>query len=351
MKIVRPTTIDSGNLVQVATNVPEAPPATWASGTTYADGAAASVLQGDGFTYRVYVSVQAGNTGNPVTDGDWWLFLADTYAVYDPAATYAAGQRVISLTTHHAYESLAGANIGHGLDDAAWWLNVGATNAYAMFDQANSTQTSNGGSISFQVAVNGRADSVALLNIVAASVDIEMSTVIDGVIYSETINLVSDSGINDWYQYYFEPIVRKGDLVVYDLPNYANPTFDITVHEPAASAKVGVAIVGQSKNLGDLLPSAKIGIQDFSRKEVDDFGNFTIVQRAYAKRNSYKILVDNTRIDSLYALLATYRAEAVLWLGADAYTSTWVYGFYRDLSIEIAFHTQSYLTLELEGLT
>ncbi|WP_232494914.1 hypothetical protein [Novosphingobium kaempferiae] len=350
MKLVRPTSIGAG-LTLVTTNAPEAPPAAYSSGTTYAEGAQVSVLQGDGFTLRVYRSLGNANAGNPVTDGNWWQYLADTYAAYDAGATYGAGYRVVSTITHRQYESVAAGNLGHGLDEPAWWIDLGPTNPYAMFDQANSTQTGVAGAVEFEVSVAGRADAIALLNLVAANVDIEMSTAADGVVFSQSINLVSDSGVTDWYQYYFEPIVRKGDLVVYGLPNYANPTFKVVVHEPASTAKVGVTIVGQSRELGELLPGAKTGIMDFSRKETDDFGNFTIVQRAYAKRGSYKVLMDNARIDSVSALLATYRAEAILWLGLDRYTSTWVYGFYRDYNVEIFDYSQSYLTLELEGLT
>ncbi|TCM40108.1 hypothetical protein [Novosphingobium sp. ST904] len=350
MRLVRPMKVGEA-LTLAQTNVPEAPPAAYAPGTTYADGAQVSDLDADGFTYRVYQSLADGNLGHPLDDGAWWFALADTYAAWSEGTTYAAGHRVISTDTHHAYESLAADNLGNAVTDVTKWLDLGATNAYAMFDQFNSTQTAAARSVSFEVTVAGRADAVALLNLVAASVDIEMSTAGDGVIFSRSYNLVSNSGINSWYEYYFEPIIRRGDLVAYDLPNYANPTFRITIHEPAGTAKIGVAVIGQSKQLGDLLIGAKTGIQDYSRKETDDFGNFTIVQRAYAKRATYKLRVDNTRIDALSALLASYRAEPIVWVGADTYTSTWVYGFYRDFSIEIAFALDSYLSLELEGLT
>lgn len=349
MRIIRPITVDSGNLVLDSTNIPQAPPPAYDSGATYADGDVVAVLQGDGFTWKVYESLVDSNTGNAVTDDAWWLYVADTYDAYDAGDTYAEGARITS--GNHVYESLAGGNTGHPVTDPAWWLDIGATNAYAMFDKSNTTQAARAESITFEVSVSGRADAIGLLNIVGATVDIAISTEIDGEIYNETFDLVSNSGIDNWYEYYFEPIVRRGDLVVYNLPNYANTTFTVTLHEPSSTAKIGVALFGQSKDLGDLLYGAKTGIQDYSRKEADEFGNFTIVQRNYAKRGSYKILVDNDRVDAISAVLAAYRAEAVLWVGADQFASTWVYGFYRDFNIEIAFYNQSYLTLELEGLT
>lgn len=434
MRIVRPVTIASGDLTLVSSNVPETPPAAWSGATTYALGDTVSALQADGYTYKVYESLQGSNLNNAVTETAWWLFLAETYGVYSASTVYTDGQVVIQTSDHHEYESLVGANagtvtitiaspgvvtlIGHGLaantpvlftttgalptglsvntiyyvrnattdtfelsetsggasintsgtqsgthtlysnpnkgyalTDTAKWLDLGSNNRHAMFDNSNSTQTECGEDIVVVLTVDGRADAVSVLNMVAATVRIVMTTALDGTLYDETHDLVSDSGVNNWYEYFFEPIIRKGDLVVYDLPSNADPTFTITISDPGATAKVGALVIGQHRDLGPLLYGARTGIQDYSRKEADDFGNFTIIERAFAKRAVFKVVVDNDKVDALSALLATYRATAVVWIGSDDFTSTWIYGFYKDFSFEIAFMEQSYLNLELEGLT
>lgn len=349
MRIIRPVTIDSTNLTLDSSNVPEVAPAAYNAGTTYADGDRVSVLTG--YTYAVYESIQGSNTGNAVSDTDWWLFLANTYGEYSAGTTYDVDTIVISTSDHHAYQALTDGESGNSLSNPAKWLDLGSNNRYEMFDNSNSTQTENGESIVVELTVDGRADAVSLLNMVAATVRIVMETSADGVLYDVTHNLVSDSGVNNWYEYFFEPVIRKADLVIYDLPSNADPTFTITINEPGATAKVGACVIGQSRDLGYLLYGARTGIQDYSRKETDEFGNFTIIQRAFAKRATFKVLVENTRIDALSALLASYRAEAVVWVGVDDFTSTWIYGFYKDFAFEIAFMEKSYLTLELEGLT
>jgi hypothetical protein len=220
-----------------------------------------------------------------------------------------------------------------------------------MFDQSNASQTSNPTLIEVVVSATGRIDTIALLNLTAATVDIEMSTVLDGVFFEETFNLVSSSGINNWYEYFYEPIARNFDLLVNGVPNFANPTITLRIHEPGGTARVGVAIIGRSKDLGEIVYGAKTGILDFSRKETDDFGNFQIAKRAYAKRGTYQLVIDNARVDEISIILAGYRAEPVLWVGSDKYASTWIYGFYRDFSVELTFPYQSYLNLEIEGLT
>ncbi|ABD25108.1 hypothetical protein Saro_0661 [Novosphingobium aromaticivorans DSM 12444] len=348
MRIVRPISVTNTNLL--SSNVPETPPAAYDAGATYALDALVSVLTGT--VAIVYRSLQAGNTGNtPGSSPDWWLALGTAYLAYDSGTTYALDDIVFSAATNHTYQSLQAANTGHALDDPSWWLDLGPTNRYRMFDQANSSQTTNAESIIVEVQVTGRADAVSLLNIAGASAQVVAETVEDGEIYNETFNLVSPSGINDWYQYFFEPIVRQGDLTVYDLPLNANPVITVTLIEPGATAKIGSLVIGQSQFLGDTIHPAKLGIQDFSRKETDEFGNFTIIERSFARRATFKVAIDEARMDAISTALTNYRAEAIVWLGVDSYASSWIYGFYRDWEFDLSAPEETYLNIELEGLT
>lgn len=277
------------------------------------------------------------------------------YAAYDAGATYAVDVIVQALDPDdnrlHEYQSMQAGNIGHSLDDPAWWLDLGPTNLFRMFDQSNTTVTTNPESIVVELQIDGRADSVSLLNLVGATVRVQMETVTDGVLYDETFNLVSDSGVTNWYEYFFEPVVRKGDFTLYDLPLNKDPVITVTLSEPGSTASIGALVIGQSRYLGYVIHPLRTGIQDYSRKEQDEFGNFTIIQRNFAKRGTMKVAVDERSIDSLSALLASYRAQAVVWVGVENFTSTWIYGFYRDFEFDMSSPNDAYLNLELEGLT
>lgn len=350
MRIIRPITLASLDLTLDDSNVPEEPPAAYNAGTTYAIDDRVSVFAGT--TALVFESRVNANTGNdPVSSPLQWRELGTTYAVYDAGTTYGLDEIVTSTTSHHDYQSLAVGNTGHSLDDDAWWLDLGSNNRYRMFDQSNSSVTTNGHSIEVEVTVDGRADSVSLLNLTAATVQIIMTTVADGEIFNQSYDLVSDSGINNWYEYFFEDVIRRGDLVVYDLPLNADPTIRIIINEPNGLTSVGSAIIGQSRYLGELVYGARTGIQDYSRKIADEFGNYSIVQRAFSKRASFKIVVEDAKVDALSALLASYRATPVVYVGVERFTATWVHGFFRDFAIEYSESSVNYMTLELEGLT
>lgn len=346
MRIVRP--IDIAPAALLACNVPEDPPAAWDSGMAYAVDAIVGVNTGS--TVTVYQSLQAGNAGHdPSTSPAWWVRLATTYLPWDSGTTYALNDKV--LAGHREYQSLQAGNTGQVVTDPSWWQDLGPNNRWRMFDIANSSVTERALSIKAQVQVGGRADAVSLLNIVGAAVRVEIETDDDGVIYDETFDLVSSSGINSWYEYFFEPIVRQGDFSLYDLPLNADPRVRVTVAEPGGTATLGTLLVGQSRNLGPTIHPAKLGIQDFSRKDVDDFGNFTIVKRNFARRATFKVVVEEEAMDAISTLLASYRATAIMWLGVDQYTSSWLYGFYRDFSFDLSSPRETILNLELEGLT
>lgn len=277
--------------------------------------------------------------------------VAVGYPAYNAGTTYAVDAVVYDPVTNHEFRSLQASNTGHSLTDAAWWLDQGPTNPYRMFDQSNSSQTSNAEEIDTTVQVTGRADSISVLNMVAATVRIIMSTAEDGVLYDVTHNLVSDSGVSNWYEYFFEPVSRKGDLTIYNLPANLNPTFQIIISDPGDTAKAGEVIIGQSRALGRVAHPSNISIQDYSRKEADEFGYFTIIERSFAKLANFKIKIETNQTDSIATLFARYRATPILLVGVEAYTSTWIFGFWKDWKIDFAGPNEYYLVLEMEGLT
>lgn len=203
-------------------------------------------------------------------------------AAYDATATYAKGTRAADLLAHRVYESAQNGNVGHALTDTAWWLDAGPTNRWRMFDQSNSSQTEAEDSIQVDLQIAPRVNSLALLNIEAASAQI-IATVGATEVYNRTFELTSTAGISDWYSYFFEEIVRKPYLIVTDMPNYSNMAISVILERPGGIVRVGVLVVGQTMDLGVTLQGLRATINDFSRKETDDFGTPFLRKRASAK--------------------------------------------------------------------
>lgn len=123
--------------------------------------------------------------------------------------------------------------------------------------------------------------------------------------------------------------------------------------DPAPAGKVSTLSInddGDIALLGITEANANVGIIDYSRKEVDEFGAPVIVPRAWAKRMSVNALIRTDMIDAVANRIAAVRARPVIWTADSEYDSLQVEGFFKEFSIERG-ETVSRLSLSIEGLS
>jgi hypothetical protein len=110
--------------------------------------------------------------------------------------------------------------------------------------------------------------------------------------------------------------------------------------------------MGLSKNLGSTLhDGAQVGITDYSRKDTDDFGNFYLVQRSFAKRGSFQTRIKKAEVDGVISTLAAHRAVPAIYLATKEYGSTLFFGIFREFNVEIDRPLESLVSIDIEGLT
>jgi hypothetical protein len=246
------------------------------------------------------------------------------YPEWSAEATYAEGARVIKAATHRIYESTVAANIGNDPAGASGkWLDVGPTNRWAMFDQALGTKTSAADLILVTLLVPD-VDAVALLDVVGNTVRVEAPG------YDRELPVVA------------------GAVTFLDMPVTGGPV--VVRVMGTGTVSVGTLLIGKLVALGTTEASPRAGINDFSRKEVDEFGEPTIVERAWAKRMSTRALIRTDAIDVVANRIAAVRAKPSLWIGDEGTDSLTVYGFFKDFSIEVG-ENVSTLSLSIEGLS
>lgn len=270
---------------------------------------------------------------------------------YVAGTTYAAGALVRDDIAHRIYESTQAGNIGHALTDPAWWIDVGPTNRWAMFDTVNGTSTQHPSLIDVTIKPLGRIDHIGLLNVDAAQIQVTITDVADGVIFDETFSMVADSGVTDWYAYFYEPIIRKTDLIVANIQLYNSPTIRLQISSGGEPVSIGTVVVGQSKYIGDAQHGDSVGIIDRSRKDSDEFGNYQVVERPYSSTGDFRIAVEPGHTDEIVRLFKLYRATPLLWIGEDSMTSTAIFGFWKDWSAVFQYPTLHFFSLKIEGLT
>jgi hypothetical protein len=271
------------------------------------------------------------------------------YAAWNAGTAYAVGDRAIRATTHSVYLRLVAGTTATAPElDTANWQRVGPTNRWAMFDQATGTASSGATSITFTIAP-GLVRALALLDVDASSVDV---VVTDGAttVYSRTVSLSAGDGVTDWYDYFFAPIVLRRTLVLTDLPPYATGQITITLHG-GGTVNVGTVVAGTLYELGGTRYGMSLGVVDYSKKDTDEFGVTTLVERPFAKRMTVPLAINPGAVDEVARRLQTLRARNVVWIGVKKYDQSVVYGFIKDWSIDVPYDQICFGSITIEGLT
>lgn len=277
------------------------------------------------------------------------------FPVFDSGITYQIGDRVILLAPFHKiYESIVEDNLGNNpATTSGSWIEVAPTNKFAAFDDSVGTFTVASGEFEF-VFTGGAFSAMAFLELNAYKIRIRAYSASAGFYYDKTIFNEDFSIIQNWYDYFFSPIIPKPDIIVTDIPPIENSTYTVTISAfdgSTADVTLGTFIVGKANELGFTNFGAKASIIDYSRKETDTFGRTTLVRRNFSKRMDATVFVKNESVSQVARLLTEIRATPVLWVGAgDDFNLLTVYGFYRDWSVDIVYTNHSLCTLQIEGL-
>lgn len=277
---------------------------------------------------------------------------------WSSAVTYSVSDRVYddSTTPHRIYESLLNSNNGKTPPEHPdSWVEVGSTTRWAMLDTMVSSTTTNLDTISVTLNAS-KVDRIALFGLVGESVRIVArngATVIEDT----TLSLRLDDQSVSWSDYFFSDIEYRTRLIRTIPGYYANLEIDITITAATGTeAACGHCILGRSQFIGLTEWGAKVGIDDYSRKTINDWGETYLQQRAYADTLSIDLWIDTqtsgAEVDRLQRILSSLRATPCVW---DANNDTErqaliVFGFFRDFSLVVPYATISHCSLEIEGM-
>lgn len=307
LKVLAPVAITDAMLI--SSTVAETAPAAYVPGTTYPQYETVSVAGALGLL-SIYKSLQAANTGHdPAASPTWWEFMGTTYEVYSAGTTYPLAHKVISTTTHRIYESVQAANTGNPLVETGatpvWWLDFGPTNKWALLDGEVSTPTTYTSPLTM-VLQPGFFNGIGMLGVSGDSLAITVKDAPGGnVIYSYSGTL-EGSQIADYYEYCFSPFEPITDFVGDYIAEYSTTEITITING-GGTVSVGMLLLGDMTPLGETLYGVRVKPKSYSYVGIDDFGNSTIVRRKKAKDMSVSARLAlreaNGVVDTINALL------------------------------------------------
>lgn len=274
------------------------------------------------------------------------------------AGTYSTGERRINTTTHKIYEVIASPSttddpiVGVNADPPTW-IEIGPTNRWAMFNGVIADKSTATDSMAVTIEPGTLFNGVAAFGISNVSaVTITMTDPVAGVVYSRDVDMNDYDEISDFYDYFFEPITRRTEFAYFDLPAYVNASLTVAASGSGTIA-IGELITGRQISLGVATYGASFKLLDFSRKEKDEFGRFTITPRRTSKLTDFDFVVLKSRTGYVFNQLSQLTTVPCVYAGEPEsdFDSTITYGYYVDATINIETPSYNKCTLQIEGLT
>lgn len=272
---------------------------------------------------------------------------------------YAKGDRV--LDAHHVWEWLSATagntTVAPSADTStpAKWLDTGASNRWKMFDKKAGnkwligTSTANTETIDVTIKAGEVVNSIGLFGLVASTVQVIMTDPTDGEVYNKTIPL-ADTGVSNWYDYFFKPLDRTETAVKFDLPAYGTASVRIIVTNPGATAEVGLLVIGQMIEIGTTVYGTGLGIQSYSTTTEDDFGNVTVVSRGSRRLVDYDVRIPTENVSSAFRTLTRLKDTPCVYVGYEGMEATITVGRFENLSENIANPAFCEMSLEVRSL-
>jgi len=299
---------------------------------------------------------------DPVTITDAMLTSTNVpetdYSAWASGTTYAAGARVILTSTHRIYESLQASNLNKNpVTETTWWVEVSPTNRWKSFDLSNQSQTvypsNSPPNITYEMTLGQAVGVIGIMNLTGATaVAVTVDDPVYGIVYDEEYDISQVPLQSSWWHWFFGTrSAASNQVIIQDIPAYPNASITVSITGTTGLA-VGVILFGQANQFSlGMKYGARVGIQDYSRKETNDFGDVVFVERAFAKRATYEIFLDNGEVDQLQSYLSSVRAKPVLWIGSNEFEATTIFGFYKNFDILLSYTDHAECSLEIEGLT
>jgi len=270
------------------------------------------------------------------------------------AGTFTLGQRRIKSSTHRVYEVVADPSTTDDpevgvLATPATWVDVGPTNKWAMFDQINGT-SSIGEDISVDVVPNQVITSVAGINIQGANtitVTADSPSLPDPVV--RNIEMVDNSMIGDFFDYFFEEIIARTDFVVSDLPLYSDVT--ITVDFDGTEVSVGTLILGKQLELGVTNYGSGLSSLNFGTVAESPYGYVKFTPGNKVKLVDFNVTIQTAKVNYVFNQLKALIDIPTVWFATGTLDDpTLVFGYHRDSRINIAYPSISDCTIQVREL-
>lgn len=269
---------------------------------------------------------------------------------YNVTTTYAKDAAVYDPATKIVYWSMVAGNVGKALSDPAFWNKRTAINRWAMFDDRNSTQTSNPEEIVSVFAAQAITQGLFAGAMDASEVRVSMTHPTRGLVYSETKSLVLPRSGSSFFGWCFNRLRLRTWFLTLKLPVFANALVTITIKKPGGVPKCGMCLLGPAIDVGLSLMGLSTELKDYSTTTFFTDGSSSTVERGFSKKMSVDISVESDRVETIEDDLIKRRQKTLVFLGSTMRGDTMLVGRFSSLRKVIDSFPRSKMALQIDGV-
>jgi len=269
---------------------------------------------------------------------------------YSAATTYAKDVAVYDPVSKIVYWSMQASNLGKPLTDPAWWNKRTAINRWAMFDDRNSTVTSNPEEIIAVVSARAITQGMFAGALDASEVRVSMTHPTRGLVFSEVRNLILPRSGSSFFGWCFNRLRMRTWFLTLKLPVFANALVTIAILKPGGVPKCGMCLQGPVVEFGRSMMGLGTELKDYSSTTFYADGTSDTIPRGFSKRMSVDVVVESDRVEELEDYLSGRRQKTLVYLASTVRGDTMLVGKFSSLRKVIDSHRNSKMSLQIEGV-
>lgn len=276
------------------------------------------------------------------------------YPPWDGTTPWGVGAMVQVLSTHSVYESQVADNTGvDPVSNPDKWVRVRATNRWRCFDKSNSSRTEQASGIGYVFAPGMSVPMLAVLNLVnctsiqARQIDPVFGVVFDRTIYPGPLPVQPDP----WEWAFGEWIGGQTIALFADMPSFPSAKLHVDL-VGGDDLALGRLMFGAPRYWGSkrgVMTGVRVGRQIYSARDVNKFGDLTLIKRPSAKRSSFSVKLSKSEVDPLLDFLDEIDADICLYVISTDYESLIIVGIFESADVLLERANFSKLSIEVKG--
>lgn len=237
----------------------------------------------------------------------------ENYPDYDPKATYNTGDYVIVSALKTIYRCAADGVSGvFPPSDKLKWVDFGFVNSYRMLavdEQINEKTTGEDVVMEFDFA---RATTIAFVNTLFESVQIEQIDDTTGDIVNSVQIDGRTIGCKSFSEYFFADPKYKTRIILDNLTWLKSSTLRISF---SGSVEIGTLVIGRAQDMGVTLYGTSLEFQDKSVVKMDKITGFrNVIRYGNVRVLNARILIDTGDFNHVAQKIAQIIGKNVLWI-------------------------------------